>query len=97
MVRNNENWITYILSLSRMVYLFPAAVKEIGGNKWGYINEKGIFVLPPQYEMANQFQENGLAIVQFNNLTVVINSDGYFIVKPKYNTISIEILSFRNG
>jgi hypothetical protein len=83
-----ENWVTYLLSLSRMVYLFPAAVKGIGGSKWGYINEKGDFILPAQYEMAHDFQENGLAIVQVNNLTGMINNDGYFIVKPKYDTIS---------
>ncbi|MEH7011594.1 WG repeat-containing protein [Neobacillus niacini] len=83
-----ENWVTYLLSLTRMVYLFPAEVKEIGGSKWGYINDKGAFVLPPKYEMARDFQENGLAIVQLNNLTGIINSDGYFIVKPKYDTIS---------
>lgn len=83
-----ENWITYLLSLSRMVYLYPAAVKTIGGIKWGYINEKGTFVLPPKYEWANDFQENGLAIVRMKNLTGIINSDGYFIVKPKYDSIS---------
>lgn len=84
-----ESWITYLLSLSRMVYLFPAEVKEIGGSKWGYINEKGNFVLLPKFEMAHDFQENGLAIVQLNNLTGIINSDGYFIVKPKYDTITL--------
>lgn len=83
-----ENWITYLLSLSRMVYLYPAEVKDIGGSKWGYINEKGNFILPPKYEMARDFQENGLAIVQLNNRTGIINNDGYFIVKPKYETIS---------
>ena len=83
-----EDWITLLLSLSRMVYLYPAEMKGIGGSKWGYINEKGIFVLPAKYEMARDFQENGLAIVQFNNLTGIINSDGYFIVNPKYDTIS---------
>ncbi|MCM3694408.1 WG repeat-containing protein [Neobacillus niacini] len=83
-----ENWIIYLLSLSRMIYLFPATVKGIGGSKWGYINEKGDFVLPPKYEIAHDFQENGLAIVQVNHLTGIINSDGYLIVKPKYDTIS---------
>jgi hypothetical protein len=83
-----ENWITYLLSLARMVYLYPAEVKAIGGSKWGYINEKGNFVLPPKYEMALDFQENGLAIVQLNNSTGIINNEGYFIVKPKYETIS---------
>ncbi|WHY01649.1 WG repeat-containing protein [Neobacillus sp. DY30] len=83
-----ENWITYLLSLSRMVYLYPAGVKGIGGRKWGYINDKGKFVLPPKYEMAHDFQENGLAIIQLNNLTGIINNEGYLIVKPKYETIS---------
>ncbi|WP_419954155.1 WG repeat-containing protein [Neobacillus niacini] len=88
--RNIEqgNWISYLLTLSRMVYLFPAEVKEIGGGKWGYINGKGNFVLPPKYEMAREFQESGLAIIQLNNLTGIINNEGYFIVKPKYDTIS---------
>lgn len=83
-----ENWITYLLSLTRMVYLYPAEVKAIGGSKWGYINEKGTFMLPPKYEMAHDFQENGLAIVQLNNLTGIIDNNGYFIVKPSYETIS---------
>ncbi|MFJ5758613.1 WG repeat-containing protein [Neobacillus sp. NPDC093182] len=83
-----ENWISCLLSLTRMVYLFPAEVKDIGGSKWGYINAKGDFILPPKYEMAHDFQENGLAIVQLNNLTGIIGNDGYFIVKPKYETIS---------
>ncbi|PAE38808.1 WG repeat-containing protein [Bacillus sp. 7884-1] len=83
-----ENWIIYLLSLSRMVYLFQAEVKGIGGRRWGYINEKGDFVLPPKYDMGREFQENGLAIVQVDNLTGIINSDGYFIVKPKYDTIN---------
>ncbi|MFP7299156.1 WG repeat-containing protein [Neobacillus niacini] len=83
-----ENWITYLLSLSRMVYLFPAAVKGIGGSKWGYINEQAKFVLPPKYERAGDFQENGLAVVRVNNLAGIINSDGYFIVEPKYDSIS---------
>jgi hypothetical protein len=83
-----ENWITYLLSFSRMVYLYPAEVKAIGGSMWGYINDKGNFVLPPKYEMAHDFQENGLAIIQLNNLTGIIDHAGYFIVKPKYETIS---------
>lgn len=72
----------------RAVYLFPVAVKEIGGNKWGYINAKGKFILPPTYENAAEFQENGLAIVRLMDHAGVINSDGYFIVKPKYDTIN---------
>ncbi len=31
------------------------------GDKWGYINKKGEFVLQPQYEKCNAFGEDGLA------------------------------------
>lgn len=82
-----ENWVVFLLSLSRSVYLFPAAVKKIGGKWWGYIDKSGKFVLPPTYEEAQSFQENGLAIVRLDDATGIINTDGYFIVKPKYDTI----------
>ncbi|MGG3468348.1 WG repeat-containing protein [Neobacillus pocheonensis] len=72
----------------RTVYLFPAAIKEIGGDKWGYINAKGKLILPPIYENAGDFQDNGLAIVRVMDHAGVINSSGYFIVKPKYDTIN---------
>ena len=71
----------------RAVYLFPASIKEIGGNKWGFINPRGKFVLPPIYDHAGDFQDNGLAIVGLMNETGVINEKGYLIVKPKYDTI----------
>ncbi|MGX6444783.1 WG repeat-containing protein [Neobacillus sp. K501] len=87
MSKELENWIQYLLTLSRAVYLYPAAVKEIGGSKWGYIDNKGKFVLSPIFEDARDFQENGLAIVESNGLFGIINSDGYFIVKPKYESI----------
>jgi hypothetical protein len=87
MAKELENWIQYLLRLSRAVYLYPAAEKEIGGSKWGYIDNKGKFVLSPTFEEARDFQENGLAIVESMGLFGIINSDGYFIVKPKYESI----------
>lgn len=77
-----------MLQNERTVYLFPAAIKEIGGDKWGYINAKGKLILPSFYENAGDFQENGLAIVRVMDHAGVINSSGYFIVKPKYDTIN---------
>lgn len=93
MSKELENWIQYLLTFSRAVYLFPAVVKEVGGSKWGYINAKGKFVLPPTFDHARDFQDNGLAIVDNNGQTGVINSDGYYIVKPKYDSIQ----SFSEG
>lgn len=71
----------------RAVYLFPVVMKEIGGNKWGYIDAKGNLTLPASYEHAEDFQENSLAIVGVMNKSGIINAKGYFIVNPKYDTI----------
>ncbi|XJZ27874.1 WG repeat-containing protein [Bacillota bacterium Lsc_1132] len=73
---------------TRSVYLYPAAVKEIGGDKWGYIHSKGKWVLFSIYDHAGEFQDNELAIVHYMNLAGVIDLNGYFIVKPKYDTIN---------
>lgn len=73
---------------TRSVYLFPATLKGIGGNKWGYINAKGNMILDPIYEHAGDFQDNGLAIVRLTEHSGVIDSNGYLIVKPKYDTIN---------
>jgi hypothetical protein len=73
---------------TRTVYLFPVVMKEIGGTMWGYIDAKGKLILPGSYKQAADFQENGLAIVGLMNKSGVINASGYFIVKPKYDTIN---------
>ncbi|MBB6444001.1 WG repeat-containing protein [Bacillus benzoevorans] len=46
------------------VRLFPASVKTTSGIKWGFINEKGQFVIQPQYINAYNFTF-GKALVQF--------------------------------
>jgi hypothetical protein len=68
--------------------LFPASVKGIGNEKWGFINHEGKFVTPIKYEDANDFQENGLASVKLNGKYGLINRFGQFIVTPKYESIS---------
>lgn len=68
--------------------LHRASVRKVGGTKWGFINNKGDFILPPIYDGAQNFQENGLAVVELMNESGLINGKGYFIVKPKYDTIN---------
>ncbi|KMJ59842.1 hypothetical protein AB685_02990 [Bacillus sp. LL01] len=67
--------------------LFPASVKTIKGTKWGYIDEKGKFVLKPTYENGGEFQQNGLAIVSKGGGTGVITHTGKFVIKPIYSSI----------
>jgi hypothetical protein len=68
--------------------LFPASIKEIGGQKWGYINHKGNFVTPVKYEDAQDFQPNGLAAVKTKGEYGLINQYGQFIVHPQYSFIN---------
>jgi hypothetical protein len=68
--------------------LFPASLKEIGGQKWGYINHKGKFVTPVKYEDAGDFQPNGLAAVKTKGEYGLINHYGQYIVHPQYSYIN---------
>jgi hypothetical protein len=77
----------YDFKETRAIYLFPVVRKEIGGNKWGYMDARGKLVLPENLDRAEDFQENGLAIVGLMDKSGVIDDKGYFIVKPKYDTI----------
>lgn len=67
--------------------LFPASIRTIDGIKWGYINNKGHFVIFPQFEDASEFQQNGLAIVWIKGHAGIIDRNGRFVVQPIYSTI----------
>lgn len=67
--------------------LFPASIRTIEGIQWGYINNIGQFVIPPQYEEVNVFQPNGLAIVWLNGRAGIIDQNGKFVVRPIYHSI----------
>lgn len=68
--------------------LFPAPEKTVNGERWGYIDQQGSFRIPPRFDYANDYQRNGLAIVEIGNKYGVINSKGRFVVEPKYETIT---------
>lgn len=70
------------------VGLYPASVKTDRGTKWGYINDKGQMVISPHYDHADDFQENGLAIVTIKDMNGLINQQDQFVVEPKYGTIA---------
>jgi len=73
--------------------LYPASVKTANGVKWGYIDSRGQFRIPPQFDFAEDFQSNGLAVVQVGNRSGLIDRAGAFLVTPTYSTIT----SFTEG
>jgi len=68
-------------------YLYPAGIKTIYGTKWGYINNKGDFIIIPQYQRAREFQSNGLAIVEIEDLWGIIDTSGEYVVYPQFEGI----------
>ncbi|WP_240041286.1 WG repeat-containing protein [Paenibacillus ginsengarvi] len=81
------------LARARAIPLYPVLVKTAKGNLYGYINDQGNVVIPPQYEYALDFQPNGLAVVQAGNKQGVINASGRYVVRPVYDSVS----SFSEG
>lgn len=67
--------------------LYPAQVSYVGENKWGYINDKGEFVLKPVYSEAHEFQSDGLAVAGSGGRVGVINTKAKFVVEPVYLSI----------
>jgi hypothetical protein len=68
--------------------LYPASIKTINGVKWGYIDDTGNLRIKPQYDLVYEFQDNGLAIVEYSNLYGIIDESGKYLVEPSYDSIS---------
>ncbi len=79
--------------------LFPASVVTVSGEKWGYINESGVFKIQPVYSFARDFNEKGIAIVangtsEYSVCSVYfINTSGKVVSGP----FSAYMPEFRNG
>ncbi|WP_019910060.1 WG repeat-containing protein [Paenibacillus sp. HW567] len=72
----------------RAEVLHPAPFNLKEGTLWGYINNEGRTVIEPRYEYAEEFQANGLAIVQRKDKSGLIDSTGREKVKPIYSFIA---------
>ena len=69
--------------------LHPYAVRTAEGQRYGYIfPQNGVWSIPPSYEQAFPFAENGLAKVMKDGKFGVINTKGEFVVNPVYQMIS---------
>ncbi|WP_332634131.1 WG repeat-containing protein [Halalkalibacter flavus] len=73
--------------LRRVFPLLPAFINTKEGKRWGYINTSGQFIIQPQYEEADDFQQNGLAIARTSGKAGMIDQTGQFVIPPKYDSI----------
>ena len=62
------------------------------GDKWGYIDHEGKYVINPQFSRAYFFYE-GLAKVEMNGEDGLIDKDGHYVILPQQHDIS----QFANG
>lgn len=79
---------------SKDITLYPAFVLKNNIRKYGYINEKGNFIIQPVYDGATEFSE-GLAVINTMDTYKVIDTTGKVICKsgsyigPFHNGIAI--------
>lgn len=78
---------------ARPANLYPAVSNTAAGTLWGYINPQGQWSIAPAFEYADDFQPNGLAVVQKNGKAGLIDTAGKEILAAKYDTI----LPFSDG
>lgn len=54
------------------------------GDKWGFVNTKGEYVINPQFEYAEAFFD-GLAKVKVSDKYGFINKEGKYVINPSYS------------
>lgn len=67
-------------------YVFEVRVK--GSREWGYANLDGEVIIEPQFNVSNQFSENGRAVVAPLKQYVIIDLEGNII------EVEVEIVEF---
>jgi DUF971 family protein len=63
--------------------------KKQSGNKWGFIDKTGNFVIKPQFDDAHDFSE-GLAAVKLNGKWGYIDKNGSFGIQLQFDDIRVE-------
>ncbi|WP_438444964.1 WG repeat-containing protein [Gorillibacterium sp. sgz5001074] len=68
--------------------LYSASVKTVDGIQWGYIDPSGRMAIPPRYDYAREFQDNGLAIVSVKDRDGAIDATGAYRIEPRWSSIN---------
>ena len=58
------------------------------GDRWGYIDKAGKYVINPQFDDAWPF-EDGLALVEIDGKWGVIDKSGKYVINPQFDFISV--------
>lgn len=72
-----------------MVYNFVEGRARVkSNNRFAYIDENGEEITEFKYNLAQDFQENGLAVVVIDNLCGAINKAGEEVIPVKHVTLA---------
>ena len=65
----------------------PLLVQNPDGYGWGYIDATGNYVIEPKFNLAYEFQENGLALVNYleTKMWGYINTSGEYVIEPQFS------------
>ena len=66
--------------------LGPEPVRK--GEKYGYVDQTGQTIVPFRYELADQFAEDGLAVVKIDGKFGYIDRRGDFVIPPRFDRAS---------
>lgn len=57
------------------------------GDYWGYIDKSGKYVIVPQFEDVENFDENGFAKVKLSGKWGEIDKNGNFVIEPQFSDV----------
>lgn len=83
-IKNKEKY----MREKNTINLYPAMVNKNDGKYYGYIDDRGKFVLEAKFQQAYDFNEDNRAIVKIQDKFAVIDKEGIYICNPIFNSIS---------
>lgn len=69
--------------------LYPIWKLTPQGKQWGYMDEAGKVIVPPQYEAAGFFSPQGTAVIKAEGKMGAISAKGTLLLKPLYDSLNI--------
>lgn len=69
------------------IELYPAYKKEGNQKKWGYLGNDGSFIIEPNFELTEEFNEKGLGKIYLEGKIGLIDKNGEIVLEPVYDAI----------
>ena len=85
----------FLSKVSSVDYLYPAWKYDDNYEKrWGYLDNTGKFVIKPKFDIAEDFHNNGFAVVWQDGYQGIIDRNGEYLLEPVYGNLRIDTSGF---